>query len=145
MLFDSLDIEERLPSKEGQRAASWQFVNWVEEVDCVTHICEDIRLVVLAFWYQLGIAHRSSLTNHRYVKETSIQHPCCWIDSSYSSHSIKDFGRFPPVSLPTTIWFSVWTLAVVGCSRKIFSLTPFPQNKIILVWLLLKYIFACDS
>ena len=40
MLFDSLDIKERLPSQEKQRAASRRVVNWVEEVDCVTRICD---------------------------------------------------------------------------------------------------------
>ena len=62
MLFGTLDSQERLPRQEGRRAASRGDVNWVEEVDCVTLICENRRLVVLAFWNQLRIAHRSPLT-----------------------------------------------------------------------------------
>ena len=61
MLFVSLDVEEQLPSQEGRRAASPRVVNRVEEVDYVTHIREDRRLVVFTFWSQLRIAHRSLL------------------------------------------------------------------------------------
>ena len=63
MFFDSLDIEEWLPRQERRRAASPRVVNWVEEVNCVTLICEDRRLVVLLFWNQLGIAPGSRLIN----------------------------------------------------------------------------------
>ena len=76
--------------------ASRRVVNWVEEVDCVTLIREDRRVVVLAFWNQPKIAHHG------------------WIDASCSSRSIKDFGQLPSVSSPKIIWFSVQTLAVVG-------------------------------
>ena len=62
MLFDLLDVEERLPSQEGRRAASRRVVNWVVEG-------EDRMLVVLAFSNQRRIGHRSPLINHRYVKE----------------------------------------------------------------------------
>ena len=65
VLFDTLDIEERLSSQEGQRAESQGVVISVEEVDCVKFICEDKKLVVLAFWNQQRIAHRSSITAHR--------------------------------------------------------------------------------
>ena len=104
MLLDSLGIEERLPSQEGQRAASRRVVNWVEEVDCVKLVCEGRRLVVLAFWNQLRIAHRSPLREGSVVR-----YPRCYLTPATSFHSIKDFGRFLFVPVPKTIWFLVKT------------------------------------
>ena len=93
MLFHSLGIEERLPSQEGQRAASRRVVNWVEEVDCVKLVCEGRRLVVLAFWNQLRIAHRSPLREGNVVRYTR-----CWIDASYQFSLNQGFWSIPVCS-----------------------------------------------
>ena len=77
-MLDFLDIKERLPSQEGRKAATRRVVNWVEEVDCVKLVCEDRRLVVLAFWNQLRIAHHSPLREGSVVRYRRY-----WIDASY--------------------------------------------------------------
>ena len=74
MLFDSLGIEERLPSQEGRRAASRQVVNWIEEVDCVTLVLRRQkfgcpRVLEPAKNRSPLIARRLSLITLRYVKE----------------------------------------------------------------------------
>ena len=99
MLFDSLSIEERLPSQEGRRAASRRVVNWIEEVDCVTLVLRRQkfgcpRVLEPAKNRSPLIAHHSPLR-----EESVVRYPRCWIDASYQLSLNQGLWSIPVCSI----------------------------------------------